>query len=220
MKSKKAILLMWTLALAPVILVLFCLSTLPQRIPMHWGIDGTIRYGGKWELVGLTLLSPLLAFLYQFLPRIDPRKHNYSKFQRHYDRLAPLISLFFLLMVSLTLLESYCPGSVTVYKAVGVLVGSLFLVIGNLMGKIKSNFFMGIRSPWSLEDPDIWNKTQRLGGKCFFLSGLIAVAGALLLSEKIYAAVFFLSAIPCVLLPCFMSWRWYRCKKTQDRPSS
>ena len=72
---------------------------------------------------------------------------------------------------------------------------------------------MGIRTPWALSDPDVWNKTQRLGGWVFFLSGLSAVILSLLAPEKIFFAVFFTIFFVGIILTYFMSWKWYRDKR-------
>jgi len=83
-------------------------------------------------------------------------------------------------------------------------------VAGNMMGKIKTNWFMGIRTPWALNDPDVWNKTQRLGGRVFFLSGLALILLTFLASEAVRLWVFFPLLFGGILLTYFMSWKWFQ----------
>lgn len=163
MKSKKAIVTMWIFALLPAALVLAFTPFLPERVPTHWNLDGTVTYGSVGTLWLIAALSPALAALFQFMPRIDPRKGNYEKFQDKYDTLGVLMPLILLVCLLITISESLQPGRINVGRTVGVLVGLLFVVIGNMMGKVKSNFFLGFRTPWALSDPDVWNKTQRMG---------------------------------------------------------
>ena len=172
MKNKKIICFMWLLALAPVAMVVLAWPHLPQQVPFNWSLNGQVtKYVSPTALWGLAAFSPALAVLHQFLPRFDPKRKNYEKFQRTYEVMAILVMLLMAVVMAITLSESLWPGRINVGKAICLAIGVLFLLLGNLMGKVKSNWFMGIRTPWSLSDPDVWNKTQRLGGWVFFLSG-------------------------------------------------
>lgn len=211
MKSKKAILLMWIVSLLPFVLVAIAWPHLPERIPGHWGLNGQIdRYDAPATLWLMCAIGPLLSLGMQFLPRLDPKRENYEKFQPYYDFFGPLVPLLLLLCIAVTLSESLWPGRINVARAIGLMVGVLFLIIGNMMGKVKTNWFMGFRTPWALSDPDVWNKTQRLGGWTFFLSGLSALALSLLAPEEIFFVVFFAILIVGLVLTYVMSWKWFR----------
>ena len=211
MKSKKAILLMWIVSLLPFVLVAIAWPYLPERIPGHWGVNGQIdRYDAPATLWLMCAIGPLLSLGMQFLPRLDPKRENYEKFQPYYDFFGPLVPLLLLLCIAVTLSESLWPGRINVARAIGLMVGVLFLIIGNMMGKVKTNWFMGFRTPWALSDPDVWNKTQRLGGWTFFLSGLSALVLSLLAPEKIFFVVFFSILIVGLVLTYVMSWKWFR----------
>ena len=213
MKSKKRIAAMWLLALLPLVLVAVFYARLPDRVPMHWGFDGEIdRYGSKNELWLIGALGPLFALLFQFLPQLDPKKRNYEKFHTCYEAFALVLVAFITVMMGVALLESFRPGTVFVGRVVSALVGSLFVFIGNLMGKVKPNFFLGIRTPWTLSDPDVWNRTHRLGGGLFFLAGLATVASALLLPEQVTFWVLMAGVLAAALIPAVMSYVWYRRK--------
>lgn len=211
MKSKKAILLMWIVSLLPFVLVAIAWPYLPERIPGHWGLNGQIdRYDAPATLWLMCAIGPLLSLGFQFLPRLDPKRENYEKFQPYYDFFGPLVPLLLLLCIAVTLSESLWPGQINVARAIGLMVGVLFLIIGNIMGKVKTNWFMGFRTPWALSDPDVWNKTQRLGGWTFFLSGLSALVLSLLAPEEIFFVVFFAILIVGLVLTYVMSWKWFR----------
>lgn len=216
MKNKRSILLMWVLSLLPAILVLACSPFLPERVPIHWNLDGTVNYGPVWILWLLAALSPALALLFQFLPRIDPRRKNYEKFQGRYDTFGAAIPLLLLILMAITLSETFHPGRINVGRVVGLLIGVLFLFLGNMMGKVKSNYFVGCRTPWALADPDVWNKTQRLSGYVFFFSGLAAVPLSLLAREAVFFWAFFTLLFGGILLTFGMSWKWYRDKQRGD----
>ena len=211
MKRKGSILTMWLLALLPLVLVAVFYSRLPDQVPMHWGFDGEInRYGSKNELWLIGALGPLFALLFQFLPRLDPKRRNYEKFQTYYEAFSLVLVAFTSVMMGVALLESFRPGSLSMGRVVSALVGLLFLFVGNIMGKVKPNFFMGIRNPWTLSDPDVWNRAHRLGGGLFFLTGLVTVVSAILLPEPVTFAVLMAGTLLTALIPTVMSYFWYK----------
>ena len=214
MKSKRSIAALWLLALLPLVLVAVCYTRLPDRVPMHWGIDGAVnRYGGKNELWLMGALGPVLALLLQFLPRLDPKKRNYERFHTYYEAAALVIMAFLAVVMGVVLVECFRPGTLSVGRVVSALAGLLFLFLGNLMGKVKPNFFLGIRTPWTISDPDVWNRTHRLGGGLFFLCGLATLASALLLPGAVTFWVLMGGVLTAALVPAAMSYLWYR-KKT------
>ena len=214
MKSKKAILLMWFFSLLTFLLVALAWPHLPEKVPTHWGLNGQVDgYSAPSALWILCAINLPLAAALQFLPRLDPTKENYEKFQSRYDFVGPLVPLLLLACIAITLSESLWPGRINVARTVGLMVGVLFIVLGNLMGKVKTNWFMGFRTPWALSDPDVWNKTQRLGGWVLFLAGLAAVVLALLAPETVFFIVFFAILIVGITLTYFMSWKWFQEKQ-------
>lgn len=213
MKNKKWIALMWALSVIPVLLVAALWAKLPERVPMQWGFDGVVRYDAKWNLWIIAAIGPGMALLFQFLPRIDPKRDNYEKFQGMYGSFAVVMELFILVMMGIVLTETFHSGMLNVGRVVMVLVCLLMVWLGCVLGKVKPNWFMGIRTPWALSDPDVWNKTHRLGGWVFFLVGLGNIPVALLCPEKICAVVFFITLMAGVLLLYVMSYRFYKAKK-------
>ena len=213
MKNKKAIFIMWFLALLPLVMVALCWPHLPEQVPTHWSTSGVVTYSSPAMLWLLAGASPLLALLFQFLPRFDPKRENYEKFQGRYDFFGPLVPLILLLAMAVTLCETFYPGRIDVGTVICLAVGVILAVAGNMMGKIKTNWFMGIRTPWALNDPDVWNKSQRLGGRVFFLSGLALILLTFLASEAVRLWVFFPLLFGGILLTYFMSWKWFQEKK-------
>ncbi len=152
----------------------------PGRIPMHWDINGQVNgYGGRFE--GL-LLMPLLALgiylLMLALPRIDPGRANYRKFRGTYNaiRIAVLLVFgdFYAVIVAWIWNER-----VNVALVAPLVVGGLCGVLGGLFGKIRPNWFVGIRTPWTLSSKVSWIRTHRAGGWVFILVGLGTIAATL-----------------------------------------
>ena len=214
MKNRGKRIGMWLLALLPLLLVAILYTHLPDRVPMHWGLDGMVdRYGGKHELWLVAALGPLFALLFQFLPRMDPKKRSYEKFQRVYETIALLILGFLDIIMGTVLVEILRPGTLSIGRVIAALVGLLFVLLGNLMGKLKPNFFLGIRTPWTLSDPDVWNRSHRLGGALFVLTGLVTLFSALLLPEAVTFWVLMSGVLLIVLITTVMSYLWYRQRK-------
>lgn len=201
------------LALAPIALLAVLYGALPDQVPVNWGFHGQVSYDDKSTLWMLTLLSPLLLFLFRAFPRVDPRKKNYAKFQGYYDGFCLFMLLFLLCLDCLILSESLWPGRIAVWRVIVMAVGVLFMVLGNIMPKFKNNFFAGIRTPWTLSDPDVWNRTNRLGGRCLFLLGLVMLPAGLLLGEQLTFALLMAGIAVVVLVPVVLSYVWYQKKQ-------
>ena len=209
MKTSR-LLLIWGLALAPAVLIAVLYNSLPDMVPMHWGMGGRVRYDPKVHIWWLAALSPLLAGLFMLLPKIDPRKKNYEKFRGFYDGFVIVMMLFMLGIVGMVLSESFNPGRLQIEFVVVAACGLLFAFLGNMMPKIKSNFFMGIRTPWTLSSTDVWNKTHRLGGFLWLFGGLLVFALSFILSgTALFVALMIIIAI-MALIPIVMSYIWHR----------
>ncbi len=210
MKTKTFNIVLVILALLPLAVVGVLYSHLPDQVPYHWEVGGGVSYGGKSMLWLLAGLSPLLAVLIRVLPKIDPRKANYQKFGGFYNAFCLVLMLFMLLMLGITLSETLAPGRISVWRVICCAIGLLFAFLGNFMPKVKSNFFMGIKNPWTLSDPDVWNRTHRLGGQLFFWFGLALLASGLLLSEVVSFTLMIVGVLAVVILPIVLSYFWYR----------
>ncbi|NLI92278.1 MAG: SdpI family protein [Peptococcaceae bacterium] len=154
---------------------------LPERVPTHWNISGQVDgWGSAWQgafLFPLIMLGVFLLLI--FLPKIDPKKRNYPQMNRAYSAIVLVIMMFFSVMYFGTL------GSALGYfekvpSLVHLGVGVLFIVIGNYMGKLKHNYFMGIRTPWTLASEEVWYKTHRMAGPFWVIGGIIFMVSSLM----------------------------------------
>ena len=169
------------LILLSIITASYLYFVLPQRVPVHWNFAGQVdRWGsGQAQAIFFPILIIGMYLLFVFIPLIDPKKDRYQQFAKIYQLFKNLILAFFFiiyLIASLNGLGYQLPVAVWV----PLLVGFLFMVLGNYFGKIKPNWFVGIRTPWTLSSEEVWNKTHRFGGKIFILAGLMIAAEAFL----------------------------------------
>ena len=164
----------WLVIAAMFVAAAIVCPTVSGPIPVHWDAQGNANgYGGKFE--GLLLL-PLIALgiyaLLLFLPRIDPGRANYAQFAGPFlvVRYAVLLLLAGLYGITLLAVKGY--GFNTTRLVLGG-IGILFIVLGNVLGKIRPNWFIGVRTPWTLSSKRSWVRTHRLAGWLFTLAGLI-----------------------------------------------
>lgn len=146
----------------------------PEQVPTHWDIHGQVD---GWSSKGFAaFFFPILIlgmyFLFIFLPKIDPKREKYQQFMRVYNIFKNLIVIFMVGVYLLTGLNGL-GYNLPIELYMPVAVGILFIIIGNYMSKIKTNWFLGIRTPWTMSSDIVWQKTHRFGGKIFVLSGLI-----------------------------------------------
>ena len=211
MKSRKNLALLWIFSALPAVALLFLYGRLPEQVPTNFGFDGTVNaYSPRSTMWLLALLGPFMALMFQILPQIDPKRRNYPKFQKYYHQFAIFLELFLLVVFSLTLTESLRPGTVSIGRAVTALVSVLLILIGNMMGKIKHNYFFGIRTPWTLADPDVWMRTHSLGGKLWFVLGLVLLPGSFLLPERVFFVLLLTGVLGSAVLLFVISYLWYR----------
>lgn len=210
MKNRKLRIVNYVLAVCNLLLAAVFYSFLPDRIPMNWGTDGTVSYNDKYQIFFMCGMAVLLALVFDVLPHIDPRKQNYQKFGSYYDGFCIFMQLFLLAITGIVLTESLRPGTLSVPTLSMLGVGILFLFVGNIMPKIKSNFYIGVKTPWTLSSEDVWRRVHRLGGKCFFLAGIILIVCAFLPSQEFAFWLTFICIMVICLLPVVMSYIWWR----------
>ena len=180
----------WAILGAMVIASTIVWNRVTPPIPTHWNIYGEVDgTGGRFE--GLMLL-PLIALglyvLLLVLPRIDPARANYASFTGPYTLLRVALALMMAAMHAL-LLATALGYELNTGRWIPVLVGLLFIVLGNIMGKVRPNYFVGIKTPWTLASARSWEKTHRAGGRLFVAAGIGLAIAALLAQPWLLAAV-------------------------------
>lgn len=203
------------LSLLPLILVLAVYSKLPDKVPMQWGLDGTIRYDDKSKLFMLSFLSIIFAVMFPLLPKIDPKKKNYDKFGSSYQIFQIFMMIFIFFIICICVIEAFNPNTLNVSMLICAFVGILFAVIGNMMPRFRSNWFCGIRTPWTMSSDENWTKTHRLGGRMFFIAGIITLFSALIPNEYFRFGIMMTALIIACIIPSVYSYLLY--KKEQNK---
>ncbi len=194
---------------ATVLLIVFAVfdRQLPAVVGSHFDIngnqDGTMPKWGFWLTnAGLTIGLPILLKVLRYA---DPRKANYESFAGFFDLTRWVLSIFMqgiILTVILTNLDYDIP---TIRIVLGGL-GLLWMVLGNRLGQVRSNFFLGIRTPWALMDEYNWKMTHRFGAKVWFVTGLVMFAACWFVRPSWVIAVLLACALASAALPTLYSY--------------
>ena len=182
--------------------------SLPEQIPTHWNAQGVVD--GYTKKPGGVIIMPAMAVftfaVMKLIPIISPKGFRTDKFSDVFGVLQVTLVGFMSIVAVLVLLEAR-GLDVRINEMIIAGTGLLFVIIGNYLGKVRKNFFIGIRTPWTLASDEVWNRTHRIGGRLFMLSGVIIWLGALLrlpLSWTVGVAV------GLVLIPVVYSYFLYR----------
>jgi uncharacterized membrane protein len=194
---------MWAFALA-------VYPRMPERIPTHWNLHGEADgWGGRAAAFLLPAIATALAGLMVFvLPRIDPRRANWEKFREELWVVVNVILLFMAWIEAVTL-GSALGWRIDTGRAVLGGVGVLLVVIGNYLPRIRSNWFFGIRTPWTLTSERVWRETHRVGGRAFVAAGVVMTLASLA-PAPFADAVSMAAVAAAVLVPVaysYLAWR-------------
>ena len=184
---------------------------LPARVATHWNIHGEPDgYSGRFVGAFVFPLAILgFALLVQVLPKIDPKGKNYLKFNDTYWLLINGV-LIFMGVMHLAVLGNAIGAPISVQRVMPVAVGFLFVVVGNYLSRVQPNWFIGIRTPWTLSSDTVWRKTHRLGGWVFVIAGVLFMASALVPGMRA-AVPLAVVVIALVLTPVLYSlYLWMR----------
>jgi uncharacterized membrane protein len=174
-------------------------NNLPDPMPNHWGINGQVDGYASKPVAALLLPCINLAFtaLMLVLPRIDPKFARYDEetkasLRRTFAAMRLAVTLYLSSLALVVVVTPLYPA-IRIPTVIGSGAGLLLMVLGNLMTKLRPNWFFGIRTRWTLESRDIWIKTHRLGGRLMMAGGVCILIFGLLLPMKLF--------VICVLLP-------------------
>jgi len=172
---------------------------MPEKIASHWNVQGQVDgYMSKfWGLFLMPLISAGLFLLFIAIPKIDPLKTNIEKFRKYYDGFITLIIIFLFYLYLLTIFWNM-GIRFDIIQLLAPAFGILFYYCGILTENAKRNWFIGIRTPWTLSNDAVWDKTHKIGGKLFKISGIVVLFGIFF---RNYALFFIL--VPVILVAIY-----------------
>jgi len=182
---------------------------LPEMMPTHWNAQGEVDAWSSKNFAVFFFPSITLAIylLITFIPLIDPLRRNYPKFALPYFWFRTVFVIFFVSLYFYTLwaaLGTKLNINFFIIPAFSI----LFIVIGLFLPKVKKNYFVGIRTPWTIHSEEVWDKTHQLGGKFFIAGGVIALIS--LLFPKYFLSIFITAILLAAFIPVVYSYFVFR----------
>lgn len=194
------------LVLMPFVYLAYIWDSLPAKVPTHWNYKGEAdHWGDKISLLGMLFMIPVFIYvLFLIIPKIDPKKRISmmgGKFYQIKFFLVLIMSLISMWIIFITKNQSFSSPNF-----IFILIGILFLVLGNYFKVIQPNYFIGIRTPWTLENNEVWKVTHVFAGKLWLVGGLSIVLGGLIFESGVFVIVFISLVVVLSLLPIVYSY--------------
>ena len=203
------------IVLAPFLYLAQIWNTLPEKVALHWNAAGEIdRWGDKIELLLIPFALPLLTYLILIIaPKIDPK--NKLKYMGKKFNNLKFILIVFMSGLAIYILYSTQNEMLLSPGITHIISGLLILILGNYFKTIKHNYFIGIRTPWTLESEIVWRETHILGGKLWFIGGLVIITSTLLTSAPLNEVILISTLTIIIAVPVVFSY--IRFKKLKDQ---
>ena len=203
-------LILWILIVIPFIYLAMVWNNLPDQVPTHFDLAGNPNnWSEKTSLpyiIGAMGIGSYLLML--FIPYFDPKKKIAQMGEKYYS-LRLLITIF-MSVISFYLLYVSNKGEINPNLLIA-LIGTFYVVLGNYLQTVKPNYFIGIRTPWTLENEETWRKTHRLGGKLWLVGGLITIFIAFVTKNNTLLAITFGTVTAIIsLVPIIYSYLEFR----------
>lgn len=196
---KKEMLKTWIVVILSIIVAVVGIFIMPDIIPTHFGPSGAPdAWGSKYTVLMYPGILVLVTVLAVPMIKLDPKQENYGRFSKYYYDFFFGFALFFM-ATEISNIAIALGADINVGSIICFVTGVLMLFVGNMMPKIKQNFFFGIKTPWALTDEENWFKTHRLGGKAFAVGGVIMMLAAFIPGEsKVWIVFIMILSITCI----------------------
>lgn len=185
--------MIWVVMLLPIVYLFMVWGKMPDTVPTHFGIDGKPNdWSHRSTLVYLVCgMTFGIYLLFLVVPAIDP-KGRIKAMGNNYFKLKFVLMLAMALLATLVV-HAALTGSIG-GNTIFLIAGGMFMFLGNYMQAVKPNYFIGIRTPWTLENETVWSRTHRLCGRLYFVAGLLTI----ILSFAVKSAITYIF-VPLIL---------------------
>lgn len=189
MKNNAALILLIILAFFAIAAYFY--PQMPENVASHWNAAGEVDgYMPKfWGLFLMPIISLAMVFFFILVPRIDPLKANIEKFRNYFDNFI-LIFFVFLFYLYLLTIAWNLGARFNMMQFLSPAFGVLLFYSGVMIGNAKRNWFIGIRTAWTLSSQEVWDKTHKVGGGLFKIAGIIAFGGMILPNIALFLLLF------------------------------
>jgi len=202
------------LILASIIASFFFYAHFPDRVATHWDFNNEVNGWSSRAFAAFFFPALILGMylLFLFLPWLDPKKDRYAEFSKPYNIFKTIMIVFMTTIYGLVGLNGM-GYNVNVGLYTPLLVGILFIIIGNYLSKFKLNWFIGMRTPWTLSSEEVWNKSNRFAGKLFILAGILMIAQIFFPATWRIPVFIGMITVVVILPTAYSYWLYYKTKK-------
>lgn len=209
---------LWIFLIAPVVYFFTIVSQLPAIVPNHFNYRGEADgWGSKWTLLLGPALAVIVYLLLFFLPAINPKRISPEFIKNNFYKIRVVMGVF-LCVLSIYLIYTTKVGSLEHGgRWLAAMLFLLFALLGNFMISMKPNWFIGIRTPWTLSSEKVWRQTHVVGGRVWFYGGLLGFAFSLFIDKGFVLGLLITFALgSAVLLSAYSFWLY----KQEQRESN
>jgi len=213
------------LLVTPVPILVIFWNDLPARVPIHWNLHGKIDgwTSKPFGILFIPLMSVAIIALLHVLPRLDPKLRrsagNQGRMKTVLGILRLALAAFFVVLFGMQV-EAALGHPVRAARIVPMATLFLLAIIGNYLSTLRPNYFFGIRTPWTLESPDTWRATHRLGGRLMFYGSVLLLLLQFFISESTVMILFITSVLLLVTWAFWYSWHHFHAQGTTTLDSS
>jgi uncharacterized membrane protein len=208
--TKTHLLILWALIAAQLALGLILVNRLPPRIPIHWDIHGRADGYGSWAAaVTLPAMCTFVSAMLMVLPLIGPLRENLERSKAAYGSIA-IVVIGFLTVVHICTLLIALGVNVPMIRIMMVATGIMYALVGRWIGKLRRNWWAGIRTPWTLASDVVWERTHQAAGKMFLVVGIAIAAIGLIVASWIAVIALIASTLAVAVWSLAYSYHVHR----------
>ncbi|HLF63325.1 MAG TPA: SdpI family protein [Saprospiraceae bacterium] len=209
---------LWALIVLPYVYLAIIWNKLPDVVPIHFNLAGNADdWSSKTTLLFLPgALGLGIYLLMLFIPALDPKRKIQQMGGKYYS--LRLMLTFFFSVLTIYILYITQTGSLEKPNMLIALIGALFAMFGNYFQTIRPNYFVGIRTPWTLENEQVWKKTHRLAGRLWMPGGALIVLISFIVNSNLALAIIFgVILFFMVIVPVVYSYTEFQKEKIQSQ---
>ncbi len=180
MTTKKSIQIQLLFLLAILTFTFYMASRMPDTVPIHWNAAGKVDgYGSKWTSLafgpGSTLFTLALTLA---IPALSPKKYEVATFEPTYSYIMVVVSLL-MSTISVVITLGSAGYTFDMTRVMMAILFGFFALLGNVLGKTRPNYYMGVRTPWTLSSEKVWHATHRAAGRLWTFGGVIGLIASI-----------------------------------------
>ena len=216
--KKKTNIIIGAILLVSIVITLVMYPSVPDIIPTHWGPDGQIdSTGPKYMLFVFWGIALGINLLMLFAEKIDPKGENYQRFSKVFNIFRIFITALLCGLELLSIAFAFDPQFADMNKIMYAVMGIMFVMLGNYMPKVKHNYTFGIKTPWTFDSENVWNKTHRMAGPLWVAGGLAMMAMMFIKSSVAVTVLMFGIVLIMVIVPMVYSYFEYKKEKESEK---